>query len=82
MVEKPRKQLMDRSILEGATAKTPLALHSNVGEVRGDPGALDPLVRRARAQWRVALVARGAFVRFGDAALRRMLRAPPEKGEG
>ena len=53
----------------------PLALRPHVGEVRGDPDKLDPLVRRARAQWRVALVSMPFDVHFRPSIQLGLLKA-------
>lgn len=53
----------------------PLALRPRVGEVRGDPDKLDPLVRRARAQWRVALVSMPFVAHFRPSIQLGLLKA-------
>jgi ribosomal peptide maturation radical SAM protein 1 len=67
---------MVKSILEGEAVETvPLALRPHLGKVRGDPNELDPLVRRARAQWRVALVSMPFDVHFRPSIQLGLLKA-------
>ncbi len=55
--------------------KVPPALRPRVGEVRGDPDKLDPLVRQARAQWRVALVSMPFVAHFRPSIQLGLLKA-------
>lgn len=67
---------MVKKVLEKESVKTmPLALRSRVGGVRGDPDKLDPLVRRARAQLRVALVSMPFVAHFRPSIQLGLLKA-------
>lgn len=64
------------NVVEGEAVETvPLALRPRVGGVRGDPDALDPLVRRARAQLRVALVSMPFVAHFRPSIQLGLLKA-------
>jgi B12 binding domain len=67
---------MVKNIVEGEAVETvPLALRPHVHAVRGDPDKLDPPVRQARAQLRVALVSMPFVAHFRPSIQLGLLKA-------